>query len=1024
MRSTRSKQVAVVALVAAAALVHGVGCGPPDRPESSYFDERIQPILSTSCVRQNTGCHLGTPDGISAGNLDLTSYDAAMRRDDLFEAYGPYPLPQLLLKPGDAVQVPVETLDGTVQITTDIRHAGGSTVDLGTTGFALLQQWMTSGHLRTGVTDEALHTSIGSCRSAPGTHPDFDPSIASGPLFDRFRSEVSPVLRDSCAGGSCHGNPIADLYLACGDDEAQLRWNYWVALQFVTQPVSISELLRRPLSTLRGGTFHEGGNIFGSTEDARYQAIRGWAEQVAADAPAQLEPWIPSTADEDGYRFFANRVQPILVREGCMFLNCHSPVMFHDLRLRGGSGGHFGRIATARNYEIARLMLALESSNPNESRIVAKNLYPDEQVAGGSGLAHRGGSLLEDFGNDGSGPDLADPSDCVGVDADAGDLNEIAPYCVLARWHQIEHEAAIARGEVVPEGATAIVWVARPNGIGATDDFDTYRPGADLVRADVTIAADGATTLGPETSLLAGCGLTAASADVRSPAVSWDGNRIAFAARTSEGTPLRLYWMAEDGSSCEPVPGVGAGTDEANGILIHDFDPAFAPDDRLVFASTRGNLSAAATGRTGPTRAPASMRPNANLYILEDGGVRQLTYLLNQDLQPSFMTDGRLMLTTEKRELDFHQMAGRRMNLDGGDYHPNFAQRDSIGFASATEIVESFDRNFVMVASELDHADGAGTIVIMNRSLGPDQRDRAPGDRQYLASTRVPAPGAMDGGTGVFRSPAPLPSGRILASCDLGATSPTAGPFAFEICEIDPDTGATRVIGGRAGASDVELVAIVPRAAREVFHSRPDEPNGNTYVQAGATDAEILVNDFPMLATLLFANARTSVSRGVRPIDPRIAGFDVLESLAPPDGATSFAELGGEVVADSRGMFYRSLRPLGHVDQHADGSARFRIRGGAPIVLRPTDASGQALTFGEGDPFAGEVIQREQMQFYPGERAHQSMPRAFFNPLCGGCHGTISGRELDGAVDVDVLTEASRHVQANGGGAVDLTGGL
>ena len=46
-------------------LLAAIGCGPPDLPESSYFDERVQPLLATSCVRQNTGCHLGTPEGIS-----------------------------------------------------------------------------------------------------------------------------------------------------------------------------------------------------------------------------------------------------------------------------------------------------------------------------------------------------------------------------------------------------------------------------------------------------------------------------------------------------------------------------------------------------------------------------------------------------------------------------------------------------------------------------------------------------------------------------------------------------------------------------------------------------------------------------------------------------------------------------------------------------------------------------------------------------------------------------------------------
>jgi hypothetical protein len=47
------------------------------------------------------------------------------------------------------------------------------------------------------------------------------------------------------------------------------------------------------------------------------------------------------------------------------------------------------------------------------------------------------------------------------------------------------------------------------------------------------------------------------------------------------------------------------------------------------------------------------------------------------------------------------------------------------------------------------------------------------------------------------------------------------------------------------------------------------------------------------------------------------------------------------------------------------------------------------------------------MQFYPGEHVHQSFRRSLFNGLCAGCHGSITGAELDIAVKIDVLTSAS-----------------
>lgn len=1008
------------ALVSFLATVLGTACEPQPAPGSSFYDERIAPIVDVGCVQQTTGCHLAAPDGTAAGNLDMSSYDALSRRRDALAAYGPYPVGLVLLKGGEPANVSVESYrqntDGVFveTITTDIRHAAGSLISLDSSGYAQLKQWIQNGASRSGVPTANPRSSSGGCVNGVGHALGFDPSVAiDTPLYGRFLADVQPVLRSTCAGSHCHGNPNADLFLACGDTDEERRWNFHVTVAHLESPASTSELLRRPLSTLRGGVYHEGGDVFASTEDPGYQVLAEFA-QAAVDADPDVGRH-PASLVTPGFEFFVSRVQPVLVREGCMFLGCHSPSMFHDLRLRGGSGGVFSRIAMEKNYEMSRLMLALESPDPNQSRLIAKNLYDASLAPGAAGMPHRGGSLFEDFPGAG-GLNPADPTDCAGVDADTDDLADVPSYCVLARWHQIEREAAQVEDGIFDDAEVvrAVVYVSRPAGIGDVRDFDTFRGGASLMRADATVDVAGALTLVAPTNLLPGCGL-GATADVRNPAVSWDGTRVAFAARASAGAPLRLYWMNEDGSDCALVPDIRSGDDTQNGILVHDFDPAFAPDGRLVFASTRGH-ALSGFSYSGPTRTPAAMQPNANLYVREtDGAVRALTFLLNQEVAPSFMLDGRVIFTAEKREPDFHQLALRRQNLDGGDYHPLFAQRPSVGFARATEVVEMPNRNFVFVASNHTGADGAGGIVVLNRSVGPDQTDRDAADRFYVHSMDVAFPGAFgvpsgvpggSGNTGVFRSPSPLPSGRILASCDTGAGNVTAGPFTFGLCELDPRTGTIRALTG-SGASDVEPVAIYARVNHGVFVSRSDEANGATRVIPGDDEAIVLVHDFPMLATLLFANARTG-----RPIDPAVGGFDVFEALPPPAGTTSFSQVSADVVMDAFGPVYRRYEFMGNVGLEADGSARFRFPGGVPIVLRATSANGTPLEFPADGPFAGEMFQREQMQFYPGERSNQSMRRTLFNGLCAGCHGSITNRELDVFVNPDVLTSASRSLAA------------
>ncbi len=577
-------------------------------------------------------------------------------------------------------------------------------------------------------------------------------------------------------------------------------------------------------------------------------------------------------------------------------------------------------------------------------------------------------------------------------------------YCVLARWHAIEREQRVLEGSLDAAVVAGVVYVERPPGVGSPLEFDDFRGDADLMYAEATLDPGGALSLGPVRSLLGGCGIDP-GADVRTPAVSWDGERVAFAARPRASDPLRLYWMNADGTVCEPVPDVAVGVPEENGILTHDFDPAFAPDGRLVFASTRGNLDRDRFPYQGPTRTPAAMTPNANLYVLEAGGVRQLTYLLNQEVSPAFMNDGRLIMSAEKREPEFHMVATRRQNLDGGDYHPLFAQRESLGFRAGYEVVELLNRNFAFVSTTLEATDGAGAIGIVNRSIGPDEEGRDPNDRFYLSAFDIPVPGAFGGGTGVYRSPSPLPTGRVLTSCDLSAASVEAGPFEWGLCELDPRNGQVRELGGGGvGRVAVEAAAVFAREAHPIFVSRTDEPNGATHIEEGETDAVVHVHDLGLLATLLFDNTRNG-----RPLDPRVAGLTVFEALPPPASATSFGDVMGSVVTDEFGMVYVDYQELGSGRTLSDGSIRFRVPGGAPILLQVDDADGEALRFEEGHPlFTGPLRQREQLQFYPGERNNQSFPRRLFNGICGQCHGSISGRELDVAVDVDVLSGASR----------------
>ena len=1017
--------VSILGLSLAASLAGACASEPPSA--QSYFSERLAPMLQTGCVFQTTGCHLPSTAGTAAGNLDLTSYDALMRRRDLLPRFGPYPFGGLLMKVSPPVDVAVNTLDPpdparpeerVVHIQTDVRHAAGGGISLGSTGAALLTQWINSGFARQGgFADQEANIDPGACVHGIGPNDFQVARFQSGgaiddPMsFEAFVRDVQPVLRDRCAGANCHGSRLRSLFLSCGETEEEQRWNYFVSTWHLATPVFQSEILRRPLAMDRGGDFHGGGDVFHSTDDPGYVAIERWARELVERMPSVL---IEDYAT-DGFRFFVNRVQPVLVRKGCMLQNCHSHVSQNqDLQLFAGSQGYFGRAAQHRNHGAVLGLLALETTDPNVSRIIAKNLFPPEQVPGGAGIAHRGGSLLEDFAGR-----QASLAECASFDLDHGDLNTIPAYCILARYQQVERQVAIDSRSVGTELLSGVVYVSRPLGVGEATDFDTYRPGADLMLAPATMAADDSVSLAPARSLLGGCGLDRATADVRRPAVSWDGTRIAFAARSSASEPLRLYWMNADGTSCGQIPGVAPAMTSENGILTHDFDPAFAPDGQLVFASTRGHVDRAAYDYQGPTRTPASMEPNANLYVSTASGVRELTFLLDQETTPSFTAVGRVIYMGEKRQPGFHQLALRQQNLDGGDFRPAFGQRESVGFNSATEPVSLLTRDLAFVAGPLHSPDGAGVIVIANQSVGVDQGDRDPGDRLYLHSLRRPL-GSVVGAMGMFRSPAALPGRFILVSCALSARSPADAPFDFDLCELDPATGATRVVGGEAGRAEIEAVGVYAhyRLPIEFILPSDGERLDRPTIIEGMPNALVTFHDFQMQMGLLFDN-----TRGPRILERQIAGFDALEQLPPPPEARTFADVMGNVVMDDYGSVYVRRRRLGHVDLLGDASAFVRVPAGTPLLWRPTDGDGSPLVYPAGGPFAGvAMMPREADQYYPSEHSRRGIARGLFNKLCGWCHAGMSGRELDVSVSLDIITRASQSFATAQTDPIDLAG--
>ncbi len=95
-------------------------------------------------------------------------------------------------------------------------------------------------------------------------------------------------------------------------------------------------------------------------------------------------------------------------------------------------------------------------------------------------------------------------------------------------------------------------------------------------------------------------------------------------------------------------------------------------------------------------------------------------------------------------------------------------------------------------------------------------------------------------------------------------------------------------------------------------------------------------------------------------------------------------------------MVFSERKLLGVAGLESDHSVKVTIPAGTPLILELIDGNGKPL-----------FTMHEEHQLGPGEYITPGPPRALFNGICGGCHGSLTGEELDVAVTPDALTGAS-----------------
>jgi len=976
-------------------------CG--DSPKGrTYYERNIEPILQQKCAGNTSGCHSineGDPFAIAAGNLDVTSFANIQKRRDALTQFGAYPYPLLLIKAVGPGRLTFQY--GTEFRDIEVQHSGGGIIDVGSDAYFTLQSWLDNGATENGLRP-ATPAVVGTGGCSEVIPASFNASAFNTlPGFNTFKGAVQPILeRHGCGVGSCHGAPQSDFYITCGTSDDQLAFNFSQAWSFIhpddpltpNSPVNDSQLLRVPLAVAAGGRGHSGGDQFPSTEDEEFAVLRAWGESVGLLAFAMGDPV---------KQFFADNVQPVLVKRGCAFQACHSPQATNDFKLRTGSIGFFSSVALQKNYDLLRNeFMAVEFPDSRRGRAVAKALLDDDpRIVGVAGIAHRGGPVLETPGT------AADPAACPPFNPLTSDA-----FCTVQEWLTRERTALGAQvTQMNATNAIQIVYVERPAASAGAGrlEFDQFNPGAEIRVANATFGANQAINLidavADTTVISDGCGIT--GGDMSAPNVANDGTRVVFAGRANANEPLSVFVMNIDGTQCQRLTPIAP---DSNGLKVHNFDPIFSPDgEYVVFASTRG--------KNGALRSRKRLLPQSDLWrvkisgLAAQGAPEQMTFLSNSELNPGFMREGRVTMTTEKASTGFYQLSGRRINWDLTDYHPLLAQRKdslyvdttmqdltstrpSIGFSSATDIREGSNGDFLLILSDVN-ADGtpvlpggAGALGVFNRSIGPFEQGRT--DTGYLQALRLLNVGQATGRAGSpggYRRPVSLPDGTIMA-----AFASNAATTNFEIHSVDPRTNAsTSMFQNGGGRARLDAVLAYKHPPRALYANR------RQLIFGGAADVDpghaiVHMPDAPMVFTVLVANLR----RG-RPLDEfdRATTLAVYsEGLCPSTGCA----VGGTGIFENRQL-------LGKANLASDGSVKVQLPSTTGVVFQLEDGSGNVI-----------AQMGEEHQLGPGERVSLGISRTLFNSVCGGCHGSISGQELDVFVTPDALTGASASAVQNG----------
>ena len=373
-------------------------------------------------------------------------------------------------------------------------------------------------------------------------------------------------------------------------------------------------------------------------------------------------------------------------------------------------------------------------------------------------------------------------------------------------------------------------------------------------------------------------GLTAG--DVQDPEVSFDGSTILFSMRRDVNDSWHLWEIDAEGTGLKQLT---FGPQD-------DVDPAYLPDGRIAFCSTRAGFL------DEYHREPAAL-----LHVMKPDGteMEQISFNLSHDVTPTVLSDGRILYPRWEHHGPLNKFPLFAVNPDGTGLFQYYGARERPSFFEPREMA---DGRLVAVLSPEANRFLAGPLAIIDSvNVSASHTVITPGVKMERVYPERTAKGNK------YRSPYPLPDGRLLVSYAQ------AGNWDFGIYTLGLDGKNRQLIH-----NDPELME---------FDPKPILPQKRPPAILAHTDPSKVTGTF--FGINVYSNSLAQVPHG------DIRGLRVVEGLP--------RRVGGDTKV-SINRIHEVKRILGEVPIHADGSFYFEAPADTPLHFQTIGQDGIMLT--------------------------------------------------------------------------------